>query len=326
MKQNFAKMFSLLVACALFISACGAPTPAEPTPDAAAIATAAVQTAEARFTQQALIDLATQVASVPTATATLEPEQILPTATAGAGANPSYEYTPGCVYATYVMDVTVVDGMVILPGKTFTKTWRIKNGGSCKWDANFAMVQVGGDKMGEQIRFPLTRVVYPGQEVDVSVTLTSPTANGIYTSQWRLGVPGGGSAGVGQLDSNLTVSIQVADKPKNVFDVTKVVYGPVVRTPRKGCDANGARYTFSATITVNGPGELIYEWDRQPDDGVFEGGKLRFTEAGSKQVFFTWTMTLDHDKNWERWVSLRTTYEGADISFDRIRFTYTCDE
>jgi len=325
MRQNFVKLFSLLAALALFIGACGTPTPAEPTPDAAAIATAAVQTAEARFTQQALIDLATQVASAPTATVTPEPEQILPTATAGAGANPSYEYTPGCVFATYVADVTVVDGMVILPGTTFTKTWRIKNGGSCKWDANFAMVQVSGDTMGEQTRFPLTRVVYPGQEVDVSVTLTSPTSNGKYTSQWRLAVPGGGSAGVGQLDTNLTVSIQVADKPKNVFAVTKVVYGPVERNPKKGCDANGARYTFSATITVNGPGELVYEWDRQPDDGVFEGGRLKFTEAGSQQVFFTWTMTLGHDQNWERWVSLRTTYEGADISFEKIRFIYTCE-
>lgn len=325
MKQHFVKMFSLWVACALFISACAAPTPAEPTPDAAAIATSAVQTAEARFTQQALINLATQVASSPTATTTLEPEQILPTATAGTGASPSYEYTPGCVYATYVMDVTIVDGTVMLPGAIFTKTWRIKNSGSCKWDANFSMVQVGGDAMGQQTRFPLTQVVYPGQEVDVSVTLTAPSTNGKYASQWRLAVPGGGSAGMGQLDSNLTVSIQVADKPKNVFDVTSVVYGPVVREPKKGCDANGARYTFSATITVNGPGELIYEWDRQPDDGVFEGGKLKFTEAGSQQVFFTWTMTLGHEQNWERWVALRTTYGDADIQFERIRFTYTCD-
>lgn len=325
MRQKFVEMFSLFAACALFIAACGAPASVEPTPDVAAVATAAVQTAEARFTQQALIDLAAQAASTPTATVTPESEPILPTATAVTGANPSYEYTPGCVYATYVADVTIVDGMLIEPNTTFTKTWRIKNSGSCKWDANFAMVQVGGDKMGEQTRFPLTQVVYPGQEVDVSVTLTAPSTNGKYVSQWRLAVPGGGSAGVGQGDSNLTVSIEVADKPNNAFAVTRVVYGPVIREPQKGCDANGARYTFSATITVNGPGELVYEWDRQPDDGVFEGGRLKFSQAGSKQVFFTWTLTLDHPQNWERWVALRTTYEGADTQFERIRFTYTCD-
>lgn len=326
MKQKFIKTITLLAVCALFIGACGTPAPAEPTPDVAAVATAAVQTAEARFTQQALIELATRVAAEPTATATLQPEEILSTATPSGGANPSYEYTPGCVYATYVADVTIPDGMLVLPGATFTKTWRIKNGGSCKWDANFAMVQVGGDKMGEQTRFPLTRVIYPGQEVDVSVTLTAPSTNGKYSSQWRMAVPGGGSAGVGQLDSNLTVSIEVSNKPKDAFAVTKVVYGPLVREPAKGCDAKGARYIFSATITANGPGELVYEWDRQPDDGVFEGGRLKFSEAGSKQVFFTWTMTPQHVQTIERWVALRVTYEGADTQFERIRFVYTCNE
>ncbi|PWH12610.1 MAG: hypothetical protein DDG60_12560 [Anaerolineae bacterium] len=325
MKPMTHRVFSLLVMGALFIGACSTPTPVEPTPDAAAIATAAVQTAEARFTQQALVELATRIAALPTSTVTPQPQDLLPTPTSSVGANPSYDYTPGCVYATYVADVTIPDGMLILPGAVFTKTWRIKNSGSCKWDANFGMVQVGGDKMSEQIWFPLTRVVYPGQEVDVSVTLTAPTANGKYTSQWRLALPGGGSAGVGQNDVNLTVSIEVSNKPKDAFAVTNVVYGPIVRDPQKGCDARGARYTFSATISVNGPGELIYQWDREPFDGVFEGGKLKFNGAESKQVFFTWTMTRDHPQNWERWVALRVTYEGADIQYDRIRFVYTCD-
>lgn len=323
MKQNFVKMFSLFAALAIFISACGASTPAEPTPDVAAVATAAVQTAEARFTQQALIDLATQVALAPTATPA--PEQTVgPVDTPQPAAN-SFEFTPGCVYATYVADVTIIDGTVILPGATFTKTWRIKNAGSCKWDASFAMVQVSGDKMSEQARFPLTRVVYPGQEVDVSVTLTAPVTNGKYSSEWRLAVPVG-TAGVGPSDVNLTLAIEVANKPQNVFAVTKVVYGPVIRNPQKGCTAKGATYTFSATITVNGPGEIIYEWDRQPDDGVFQGGKLKFKEAGSQQVFFTWTMTEDHRQDFERWVALRVSYEATDKQYERMRFFYTCND
>lgn len=325
MKRHLLQICSLLAAGTLLIGACGAPTPPEPTPDVAAVATAAVQTAEARFTQQALVELATRVAPTSVFTATPLPEAAVPTSTPGTDTTPSYEYSPGCVYATYIADVTIPDGMLMLPGNTFVKTWRIKNSGSCKWDSSFAMIQIGGDKMGEQTRFPLTRVVYPGQEVDVSVTLTAPAANGKYVSQWRLAMPGGGSAGVGPQDVNLTVSIEVASKPKDAFAVTQVVYGPVVRDPKTGCDANGARYTFSATIFVNGPGELVYQWDREPFDGVFEGGKLKFTEAGSKQVFFTWTMTRDHPQNWERWVALRVTYEGTDKQYDRVRFTYTCD-
>jgi len=326
MKRNLSHAFSLLAVCALLIGACSTSSAAEPTPDVAAVATSAVQTAEARFTQQVLLDLATRVASTPAVTITAEPEPLLPTATSANTANPSYDYTPGCVYATYVADITIIDGTLMFPGTVFTKTWRIKNSGSCKWDANFALIQVGGDRMGDQTRFPLTRVVYPGQEVDVSATLTAPTVNGKYSSAWRLAVPGGGSTGVGQGDSNLTVSIEVSDKPKNNFAVTNVTYGPVVRAPQKGCDSKGARYTFSATITVNAAGELVYQWDRQPSDGVFEGGRLKFSEAGSKQVFFTWTMTPEHVQNVERWVALRVTYEGADVQFERIRFVYNCNE
>ncbi len=325
MNQTVYRLFTLLATLALFISACGAATPAEPTPDAAAIATSAVQTAEARFTQQALVELATRVASTPTETPA--PEQIQPTPTPEAGGNSTYEYKPGCVYATFVADVTVPDGMIVAPGATFTKTWRIKNSGSCKWDPSFAMVFFSGDKMGEQTSFPLPRTVYPGQEVDVSVVLTAPLANGKYASEWRMAVPVG-TAGVGPADNNLTVHIEVANKPETAFAVTSVVYGPVVRNPQKGCSDKGATYTFTATITVNGAGEIVYEWDRQPDDGVFEGGKLKFTAAGSKQVSFTWTMTRDHIQGIDRWVAVSTApIESATRQqFERIYFVYTCNE
>jgi hypothetical protein len=326
MNQNIYRIFSLLAVLALFISACGASTPAAPTPDAAAMATSAVQTAEARFTQQALVDLATRVASAPTSTPV--PEQAQPTATTEAGATAaSYEYTPGCVFATYVADLTIPDGMLIAPGTTFTKTWRIKNTGSCKWDPSFAMVFFSGDKMSEQISFPLPRTVYPGQEVDVSIVLTAPAANGKYSSEWRMALPAG-TAGVGQADDNLTVNIEVADKADRAFAVTSVVYDPVIRTPQKGCTDKGATYTFTALISVNGPGEIIYEWDRQPDDGVFEGGKLKFTAAGSKQVSFTWTMTATHVQNIERWVALsvRTSESLPSQQFGRLYFTYSCNE
>ncbi len=325
MRKRMTIAISLLMVFALFTNACGAPTPAEPTPDVAAVATSAVQTAEARFTQQALVELATRVASSPTAAP--EPVQPLPTATPETGANPNYEFTPGCVFATYVADLTIPDGMIIAPGTTFTKTWRLRNTGSCKWDTRFAMVFVGGDSMSEQTRFPFTQVVYPGQETDVSVTLTAPTVNGTYSSEWRIAVPVG-TAGVGQADSNLTVKIQVSDKPDNAFAVTSVVYGPVVRNPQKGCTEEGATYTFTATINVNGPGELTYEWNRQPDDGVFEGGQLKFPSAGAKQVSFTWTMTREHVQGIDRWVALaiRTGDSTSVQQFKRIYFTYTCAE
>jgi len=323
MNLTIYRMLTLLAALALLLSACGEATPVEPTPDAAAIATSAVQTAEARFTQQALVDLATRVATSPTSTPL--PEQSQPTATPEAGVTPSYEYTPGCVFVTFVADLTIPDGMIIAPSTTFTKTWRIKNTGSCKWDPSFALVFFSGDRMSEQNSFPLPRTVYPGQEVDVSVVLTAPATDGTYTSQWRLALPQG-TAGVGQADDNLSVVIEVTNKPDREFAVTSVVYGPVVRNPQEGCTADGATYTFTATISVNGAGDLVYEWDRQPDDGVFEGGKLNFTAAGSEQVSFTWTMSETHVQDIERWValSISTSSTLPSQQYQRLYFTYTC--
>jgi hypothetical protein len=324
MKQNRYCIFALLAAIALLLSACGGMASSSPAPDAAAISTAAAATVEARFTQQALEQLATQVAS-----ASLEPptpEQVA--ATPGAeptGDAQSYEFKPGCVYATFVADVTIPDGMLVAPGAAFTKIWRIMNSGSCKWDSRFAMVFISGDKMGEQTTFPFTQVVYPGQTVDISVNLVAPTTNGTYRSEWRMAVPVG-TAGVGQADDNLSVEIQVTDKTERDFAVTNVVYTAIVREPQKGCSAKGAAYTFYATITVNGPGSIVYEWNRNPDDGVFEGGKLKFTEAGSKQVSFTWSFQKEAIQNVDRWVALSVEAGGKTKQFDRIPFNFTCNE
>src|SRR5512143_3278895 len=38
-----------------------------------------------------------------------------------------------CDWAQFVADVTVPDGTSYAPGTTFTKTWRLKNIGSCTW-------------------------------------------------------------------------------------------------------------------------------------------------------------------------------------------------
>jgi len=39
----------------------------------------------------------------------------------------------GCDRAQFISDVTVPDGTTFAPGATFTKTWRLKNSGTCTW-------------------------------------------------------------------------------------------------------------------------------------------------------------------------------------------------
>jgi hypothetical protein len=40
----------------------------------------------------------------------------------------------GCTLnMAYVADVTIPDGTVMTPGNAFSKTWRVRNSGTCKW-------------------------------------------------------------------------------------------------------------------------------------------------------------------------------------------------
>jgi len=44
-----------------------------------------------------------------------------------------------------VRDITVSDGYQMDPGSTANKTWELTNGGSCNWDANFLIIDAGGN-------------------------------------------------------------------------------------------------------------------------------------------------------------------------------------
>jgi hypothetical protein len=88
--------------------------------------------------------------------------------------------------ATFVTDVTVPDGADFAPGEDFTKTWRMKNAGTCTWTSSYALVFDHGDQMGGAPAVALTGSVPPGATVDLSVDLQAPAAVGTYQGFWRL--------------------------------------------------------------------------------------------------------------------------------------------
>ncbi|PWB71272.1 MAG: hypothetical protein C3F07_14710 [Anaerolineales bacterium] len=91
-----------------------------------------------------------------------------------------------CDWVTFVKDVSIPDGTKFAPGDTFTKTWRLKNRGTCTWTPDYMLVFSGGDSMGGTTAVRLPGYVAPGQTVDVSVTLTAPDKRGHYTGYWML--------------------------------------------------------------------------------------------------------------------------------------------
>ncbi len=99
---------------------------------------------------------------------------------------------PNCTNdAEFVRDVSVPDGSQFAAGAPFTKTWRLRNTGTCIWDSSYLLVHLAGATLGPRTRYNLPLAVAPGQEFDLSINFTAPDEAGIYTSQWQLETPDG---------------------------------------------------------------------------------------------------------------------------------------
>ena len=85
-----------------------------------------------------------------------------------------------CNRASWVEDVTIPDGSIFVPNTAFTKTWRIKNVGSCTWNTNYAIVYYSGDQMSAPSATNLSANLAPGQVMDISVNMKSPAVDGKY--------------------------------------------------------------------------------------------------------------------------------------------------
>lgn len=115
-----------------------------------------------------------------------------------------------CDRAAFVEDVTIPDGTKLGPGATFTKTWRLRNTGSCAWDSTYDLVFVSSDSMGGQAAVQLTTSnVAPGQTVEASIQLTAPSSSGTYRGNYKLRNGSGGIFGVGGGDVAFWVEIDV---------------------------------------------------------------------------------------------------------------------
>jgi hypothetical protein len=177
--MNRTLLFGLLVAAAL-ISACGM-KPADVVLTVVAAETNAVGTVYAQYTEIALLTPSATNTVAPTAT-----PAATNTPTAGAAAAPAAggAASDACNVMTFVADVTVADGDEVPAGMPFTKTWRLKNDGTCTWDATYSVAYYSGDQMnGPDSQF-LTQEVEPGEEVDISVDLVAPATAGNYSSFW----------------------------------------------------------------------------------------------------------------------------------------------
>jgi len=111
-------------------------------------------------------------------------------------ATPSATSLP-CNQAEFVTDVSIPDGSDFQAFDTFTKTWRLRNAGTCTWTADYRVVFDHGDQMLAPDSVALGSSVPPGSTIDVSVPMEAPGTPGTYKGYWKLRDASGVLFGVG---------------------------------------------------------------------------------------------------------------------------------
>lgn len=173
---NKKRMLILVVCCLFALSACAKGTP---TPDIQATVYA-LSTSVAQTLAASMPTFTPQPSMTPSPSAT-----ITPLVTNTMAATPTLKITmPVCDNSVFVGDVTIPDNTVVTPGQTFTKTWSLKNVGTCNWSTSYKVAFLSGTAMGGVAT--AIPAVTTGHADNISVNLVAPITKGTYTGTWIL--------------------------------------------------------------------------------------------------------------------------------------------
>lgn len=163
----------------VLVSGCNFPQPT-PTQDPNLAFTAAAETIAVQLTQSAL----TLRAPSPTAIVLPATSTPLPPPTFAPLPTTAFTATQECDRAQFITDVTIPDGSALSPNLVFTKTWRLKNTGTCTW-SGYSLVFDEGNSMSGAASTAIGTTP-PGASVDISINLTAPATPGSYRGYWRI--------------------------------------------------------------------------------------------------------------------------------------------
>jgi hypothetical protein len=90
-----------------------------------------------------------------------------------------------CNKALFISE-TIPDGTTFTINQSFTKTWRMKNTGTCTWNTNYKMIFASGSSMNSPATINLAGNVGPNEQVDLSLNLKAPGSAGAYSGVWKL--------------------------------------------------------------------------------------------------------------------------------------------
>ena len=169
------------------------------------------------------------------------------------GSVPPIPPSSTCDKGAFIADVTIPDGTSITAGTPFTKTWRIRNVGSCTWTTSYALMFAFGTQMGAPAIVNLPSSVAPGDTMDFSVNLTAPSTPGHYRSYWRFRNASGVPFGVGSGNVTFFADINVTSGYPSSSTSTTTITGS---TP----DPSTPSQAVSVSVTVSGSGATPTGW------------------------------------------------------------------
>ncbi len=194
------KVFIFLSLCSILIAACGTSAPVAitgtETPVSSTASSVELPTLAPSATPYDPVSPSPTPSSTPVDSATAPTPTAMP--------------AQDCIdKAAFSADVTIPDGMVLKMGESFTKTWRIRNEGTCTW-TGYELVYAGGDALNGAMSNPM-QGIKPGEYGNISVELKAPQRAGGLIGYWLIKNTAGKTFGVGaEGDGLLWVQITVA--------------------------------------------------------------------------------------------------------------------
>jgi VCBS repeat-containing protein len=122
--------------------------------------------------------------------------------------------------ASFVKDVSIPDGTRFDGGESFTKTWRLKNEGTCTWTTDYDLYFISGYSLGGPGVEALQGDVSPGKTVDISIEFKAPTSDGTYKGFWMLRNKDSDLFGTGE-DANSPIWVSIIVGPEPEPDITE---------------------------------------------------------------------------------------------------------
>jgi hypothetical protein len=234
----------------------------------------------------------------------------------------------------FVSDVTIPDGSIFEPNETFTKTWRVQNGGENTWTTGYALMFSEGEQMGGPLEVNLEEEVLPNETVDLSVELTAPEEAGVYVGYWIMRNRNGFVMGTGpEKDQPFFVMIEVigsatgTDTPPDIGDGATVTSASLSANPTSHSGECPVSISLPGTISSDGAGSFIYQLEAGTSTTGFTfslppAQKATYTTGGTHQLNVSYTLEItDSVDGWARlYISAPNTYRSA-----KVQFTVNCE-